>query len=330
MMQRSQSLDLSLLNAKQFIEGHDDFLVVSHINPDGDAASSTCAMGWLLKKLGKRFVMANIDSMPARFSYLTGIDSICSLEQLQDSPKFRTIISVDCADYYRFGELHNCFTSDARMLNIDHHATNGMFGQANLVDVTAAATAQVIYSLLEYMNIELDQEVAKCLYTGLLTDTGGFRYQNTTPRVLEIASILLSHGVSPTEIARISLECITPSHVAMLQRALTSLSFNENGKISWVVATSNDLKETGATADDLDGIVRYPVNISGVEVGLLFKQLAAQTFKVSLRSNDVVNVSKVASLFGGGGHIRAAGCTVQGELDEVIQQVVGACEQAMQ
>ncbi len=328
-MESTQSLNSSLEEAKRFIELNDDFLVISHINPDGDAASSTCAMGWLLNKLGKRYVMANMDTMPTRFSYLTGIENVQLLQGLQKYEPFNHVISVDCADFYRFGELNTVFHEQAKLLNVDHHATNSHFGSSNLVDVTAAATAQVMYSLINYMNIELDLDIAKCLYTGLLTDTGGFRYQNTTPKVLEIASVLLSHGVSPTEIARIALETITPSHVAMLQCSLNTLSFHDSKKIAWIIASANDLMLTGATADDLDGIVRYPVNISGVEVGLLFKQLSERSFKVSLRSNDFVNVSQVAALFGGGGHIRAAGCTVEGDLHEVIARVVSACEKAL-
>jgi phosphoesterase RecJ-like protein len=329
MMDATQAMIAHFEEARQFIEANDDFLVISHINPDGDAASSTCAMGWLLNKLGKRYVMSNIDAMPNRFSYLTGVANVRNLQELQNFEPFHHVISVDCADYYRFGDLHSRFHPEAKLLNVDHHATNSLFGTSNLVDVTAAATAQVMFSLINYMNIELDLDIAKCLYTGLLTDTGGFRYQNTTPKVLEIASILLSHGVSPTDIARIALETITPAHVAMLQRSLNTLSFHESKRIAWIVATTTDLAETNATADDLDGIVRYPVNISGVEVGLLFKQLSNRKFKVSLRSNDFVNVSQVAALFGGGGHIRAAGCTVEGDVQDVIEQVVNACVKAL-
>jgi phosphoesterase RecJ-like protein len=318
-----------LAAAKSFIETHDNFLVISHINPDGDAASSTCAIGWLLQTLGKQYTMVNADVMPDRFDYIQGIKQIRRAAELDESTSFQHVICVDCADYARVGDAQSLVHENAVMLNIDHHVSNKRFGHVHLIDVEAAATAQVIFSLLSFMQIPLDRAVAECLYTGILTDTGGFRYQNTTPKVLEVASKLLEQGVQPTEIAKVSLEQLTMSHISMLQRALTTLKFNESGKLAYVVASMQDLQETGATADDLDGIVRYPVNIKGIEIGILFKQLEERKFKISFRSNDYVNVSEIAGSFGGGGHLRAAGCNVDGSLEDVIRLVVSAAEQRL-
>jgi phosphoesterase RecJ-like protein len=318
-----------LEEAKQFILLHDDFLVVSHINPDGDAVSSTCAIGWLLERLGKRFVMANCDSLPIRFSYLHGFSQVQKLSNMAANRKFKYIIAVDCADAYRFAEMSERMADDAVMLNIDHHASNKGYGNVNLIDRQAAATVQVIAELIDYLAVEFNQQIATSLYTGLLTDTGGFRYQNTTSKVMQLASKLLSFDVNPTEIAKIALERVTKSHVAILQKALHTLTIHPSQKIAWIVTNNEDLQATGATADDLDGIVRYPVNLEGIEVGLLFKQLSDKCYKVSFRSNDYIDVADVASEFNGGGHIRAAGATIEGDLDEIIASVVSAIERRL-
>jgi phosphoesterase RecJ-like protein len=218
---------------------------------------------------------------------------------------------------------------DAILLNIDHHASNKGYGHVNLINRQAAATVQVIADLIEHLALTFDQQIATCLYTGLLTDTGGFRYQNTTSEVMKLASKLLSFDVDPTEIAKIALERVTKSHVAILQKALSTLTFHNSQRIAWIITSTEDLQSTGATADDLDGIVRYPVNLEGVEVGLLFKQLSDKSYKVSFRSNDYIDVAEVASEFKGGGHIRAAGATIEGELDEIIQSVVTAIERRL-
>lgn len=328
-MMMQGEFDESLRAADAFLRANDRFLVVSHTNPDGDAAGSTFAIGHVLRQLNKQYVLANIDAMPKRFSYLDGYRDIVGEHQLQQIDRFCHVIAVDCADAARFGQLQPYFAEDFQLLNIDHHATNTRFGTINLVHVEAAATAQVIQELVEHMQLPLNNALAECLYTGLLTDTGGFRYQNTTPQVLDLASKLLHTGVNPTAIARVALETVTTSHIEMLKRALATLTIHSSGRVAWVLASLDDLRETGATADDLDGIVRYPVNIEGIEVGILFKQLTAIEYKVSFRSNDVVDVSAVAAIFGGGGHIRAAGCTVRGEWNQVLRDVMAAVERVL-
>jgi phosphoesterase RecJ-like protein len=326
MMVNQDVLHEQRLAAKHFIENNNEFLIISHVNPDGDATSSSCAIAWLLSKLGKTYTIANMDRFPQRFSYIKGYDKLLTYHDLEKLPLFTNVIAVDCADFNRFGELNLRFDSSVTLVNIDHHATNIGYGHLNLIDTSAAATAQIIYEWIKYFEVPFDENIAKCIYTGLLTDTGGFRYQNTTPKVLAIASELLSFGVNPTDIARISLETITTSHVAMLQRALQTLVIHPSGKIAHVVCSLEALQHTSATADDLDGIVRYPVNIQGVEVGILFKQLSDYSFKVSFRSNDWVDVARIASRFGGGGHVRAAGCTIEGSLDNVVDLVIQAVE----
>ena len=179
------------------------------------------------------------------------------------------------------------------------------------------------------MVFPIDREVATAIYTGILTDTGGFRYSNTSPEVMAIASRLLQAGVNGPELAELLLERMSFGQMQMIQRGLSRLAFSEDKRIGWLWVTSEDLDETGATNEDLEGLVNYPRNIEGVEVGMLFKENGQSSVKVSLRSAGSVNVAAVAQHFGGGGHVRAAGCRLTDPLPEVITKVVDVVKKAM-
>lgn len=312
-----------------FIHERDDFLVVSHVQPDGDAISSTVAMAWMLTKLGKKVTMLNEGPVPLRLHYLWRSMDIHTYESAQPARQFRNVICVDCADYTRVGKSNQWFTPDAQLLNIDHHPTNDGYGLVNLLKFEAAATAEIMFELIDEANLSLDIDVATALYTGLLTDTGGFRYSNTSPQVMAMASRLLEVGVNGPELAEHLLERMTMGQLHVTQRGLSRLSFSPDQRIGWIWVNSEDLTETGATNEDLEGLVNYPRNIEGVEVGLLFKQNGLDSVKVSLRSTGQVNVAAIAQHFGGGGHVRAAGCRLTDPLDEVIHQVVSRVQKAL-
>ncbi len=318
-----------LEHARHFIEEHDHFLVVAHVNPDGDAASSTFAMGWLLNRLGKQFTMVNEDPIPKKFSYLWGYDQLTEFAHLPENLIIQAVISVDCADESRMGKLRERFPANVPLLNIDHHPTNDYFGLVHLIREDAAATVELLFDLTAKLGLQMTKELAECIYTGLLTDTGGFRYSNTSPEVMRIASDLLQHGVQGHQLAETVLETITRSHISVLQRALGTLTFAYEHRICWISVSAADIELTQATPEDLEGLIQYPRNIEGVEVGLLFKQVDANRVKISFRSSGNVDVAKVAKSFGGGGHVRASGCTVDGSLEEVIEQVVAEVGRAL-
>jgi phosphoesterase RecJ-like protein len=318
-----------LKEAVSFIHERDDFLIVSHIQPDGDAISSTVIVGWLLNKLGKKFTMLNEGQVPSRLRFLWNSADIQSFTDTKETRHYRHVICVDCADYARMGKTTEWFTSDAELLNIDHHPTNNGFGHVNLLKFQAAATAEILFELLDELTLPLDKEVATAIYTGLLTDTGGFRYSNTSPLVMAMASRLLAAGVNGPELAEHLLERMTMGQLHITQRGLSRLSFSANHQIGWLWVTSEDLEETGATNEDLEGLVNYPRNIEGVEVGMLFKQNGQDSVKVSLRSAGRVNVAAVAQHFGGGGHVRAAGCRLTDPLPDVINHVIAEVQKAL-
>ncbi|MBP2001072.1 phosphoesterase RecJ-like protein [Paenibacillus shirakamiensis] len=317
-----QTYPQELQNALAFLKEHDDFLIVSHVQPDGDAVSSTLAVGWLLSCLGKNYVMVNEGPIPRRMSYLWHSDQVLDLSKNPLDTKYRNVICVDCADFQRVGKTQQDFSEDARILNIDHHPTNDGYGEVQLIVPEAAATAEILLDLIEYAEIPLTTDIATALYTGLLTDTGGFRYSNTSPKVMAQASRLLGFGVDGPGLSELLLEQITYPQLQILTKALTKLQMSEDGLISWVSITPEDMAETGAINEDLEGIVNYPRNVQGVEVGMLFKVIHDNAVKVSMRSAGKVDVAAICHSFGGGGHVRAAGARIEGQLEEIIQLVV--------
>jgi len=324
-MMRERELD----EAAAYIRERDDFLVVSHVQPDGDAISSTVAVGWLLDKLGKTFAMYNEGPVPKRLGYLWNSDAIATAADGDVSRRYRNVIAVDCADFARCGSAKERFAADAELLNIDHHPTNDAYGRTNLIVSDAASTTEIVFRLIERMGFPLDPAVATALYTGLLTDTGGFRYSNTSPEVMSMAASLLEAGAEGPRLAEELLERMTMSQMKIMQRALARLTFSEDQRIGWLWVTGEDLSATGASNEDLEGLVNYPRNVEGVEVGLLFKQLAADSVKISLRSAGRVDVAAIAQQFGGGGHVRAAGCRIDAELPAAIERMVGSVRQAL-
>ncbi|MCR2805058.1 DHH family phosphoesterase [Paenibacillus soyae] len=315
--------------ALAFIKANASFLVVSHVQPDGDAISSTVAVSWLLERLGKNVVLVNESELPSRLQYLYRFDRIHSLKQQKPEASFDAVIAVDCADHRRIGEVASMIPEGCPLLNIDHHPTNDGFGTVNLIRPDAAATVEILYDLIERAGLELDLDCATAIYTGLLTDTGGFRYSNTSPRVMEIAAKLLAIGVSGSDLADHLLEKMTVAKLKLLQMALARLAFSEDLKIGWLYIGKDDLKECGAVPEDLEGIVNYALNVDGVEVGILFKETADGGVKASLRSAGKADVAQIAQVFGGGGHVRASGCRLDGALTEAMSRLVEEVRKAL-
>lgn len=318
-----------LEKAIAFINRYESFLVVAHEHPDGDAISSCSAMSWLLEQFGKKVIITNESELPGRLSFLYHYDSIMKYESTLEL-QYDAVIALDCADYSRLGEIRHAFTAQATpLLNIDHHPTNNAFGSLNIIRADAAATVEIIYDLIKHAGMTPNLTCAIALYTGLLTDTGGFRYSNTSPAVMAMASELLAIGVSAYELADHLLEKMTYGRLKLLQTVLARISFSEDRRIGWVSVMRDDLENCGAVSEDLEGIVNYVLNVDGVEVGILLKESENGQIKASIRSAGRVDVSAVAQSFGGGGHVRAAGCKLFDEMERSIEELVGAIRKAL-
>lgn len=315
-----------LEKAARFIQEHDDFLVISHLHPDGDAIGSSIAMTQLLIVLGKQVTVVNEGESPSRFSYLAGFDQIINLAETPLDRSFSCVIAVDVADEKRFGKIGSIITEDAQLLNIDHHPTNTNFGQINLIQPNAASTTEILYDVFSaHFAEQMNFEIAEALYTGLLTDTGGFRYSNTKQSVLDMAAQLLSYGVEPDKVAEQALEVISLAHLELLKCALQNLTFHYANKVAIITISEEDMVKSNASKDDVDGMVSYPRKVKGVELGALLKEWKDGEVKVSLRSNFDIDVAEIAQKNGGGGHTKAAGYTYMGTLtaakEDLLQQL---------
>ncbi|SFI52390.1 phosphoesterase RecJ domain-containing protein [Paenibacillus sp. UNC496MF] len=318
-----------LQEALDFLREGNRYLVVAHVQPDGDAISSTLVVGWLLRQLGKQAVLANEGAVPARLLFMDAAASIVNHGKQPLEEKFDRVVAVDCADFRRIGTVKDLFADGAKLLNVDHHPTNDAFGTHNLIRVDAAATVEILHDLIEFAGIPFDREAATAVYTGLLTDTGGFRYSNTTPRVMQAASRMLAEDVPGYWIANHLLERMTKPQLLLLQRGLSRLAFSDDNRIAWLYVSYADMAETGAVGDDLEGLVNYALNVEGVEVGILFKETENGEVKVSMRSSGKADVAAIAQSFGGGGHVRAAGCRLQHGMDAAIATVVQTVREAL-
>lgn len=303
------------LTIYNWLKGGDEFLVVSHVQPDGDTTGSLVAMGEILAGLGKKAILVNDSHTPSRFSYLGLYGEIVNASQTPLTKKYRRVITVDCADWGRAGKVAEAVDAQAEILNIDHHPTNDRFGTYQLILPEASSTCEVIFDWLRSVEISLTPSLAEALYTGYLTDTGGFRYSNTSAKVLMDASVLVQAGAHPHKIAEEALETTTHAHLMLLSKALSHLELLYGGRVALITIPSSLLQEINATKEDTEGLVNYGRNIEGVEVAVLLRQSPDGT-KVSLRSRDRVDVSLIAKGMGGGGHIHASGALLPMGLSE--------------
>ncbi len=311
------SIKEQLISVEEFIKLNDDFLIVSHVHPDGDTISSSLAMGYILNHFGKSFEIVNQDPIPEKFNYLKMYSKIMRITDI--NKKYTNIITVDIADIDRAGKINGILNKDISILNIDHHFTNEGFGKVNLIMPSAASTTEVIYYLVNKMNITFDKELATYIYTGLLTDTGGFRYSNTTSNVMRIAAEMLDYDISPGYIAEITLEMMTKEFLEILKKALANIEFEGDNMIAWTILSYCDVLNSN---EDTEGIVSYTRNIEGVEVGIFIKEICQNEFKVSLRGKSYIDVASIAKIFGGGGHIKAAGFSYKGSLEELKDKLL--------
>ena len=298
------------------------FLVTSHMNPEGDAIGSALAVAISLETIGKEVTVYNQDPTPENLRFLPMSDAI--VHEVNNPRHFDAAIILDCADLNRLGKDAKKIGEIKRTINIDHHKTNDRFGDFVFIDPDSSSTAEIMYGLIKDIPVRITQEIATNIYTGILTDTGSFCYSNTSAEVLEIAGELVRRGVNPSFVAEEVYERQSVSKLRLLGSALNTLEILDKGRIGSMKVSLPMLMAAGATPDLTENMVNYPKSIRGVEVAVLFRELSKDHYKVSLRSNERVDVADVAKEFGGGGHAKASGCIIRGNLPEVEAQVFNA------
>lgn len=283
--------------------------VIGHARPDGDCIGSQIAIARVLRSRGVDVVCGNPDPVPRRLQFLTADFAFRRAEEIEAE---RLAIFVDCADHARPGEkMRTRFP--APFANIDHHLSNRGYAEHNFVDTTSAATCEIIAGILLDNNLPIDELSAHALYTGIITDTGQFRFSSTSRRTFLIAGELVARGAQPSTVGLELYERETPGRLQLLQRFLASLKMECGGKVCIGVLPAGIFEETGTTAEDTEGLVDYARSIEGVDIGVLV-EVRADGVKASLRCKDpAFRVDQVAALFNGGGHACAAGLNVKGE-----------------
>jgi bifunctional oligoribonuclease and PAP phosphatase NrnA len=311
-----------LRRISEWIGRHRVFLITAHERLDGDALGSELALCLMLRSLGKKAVVYNQDPTPGNYLFLPGSDLI--VHELPPLDPFEVAFILDCSELERVGEESTRIGTIPNLVNIDHHVSNGGFSDIRLIDPQASSTGELICRLFRGMNLTVTGEMATCLYTAILTDTGGFRYGNTRRGTLLAAADLVGAGANPQWISENVYEANSPARLRLLGAALPTLTLEEGGRVGSLTVTQKALADAGALPEHAEGFVDLPRSIRGVEISILYAELPDGRFKLSLRSKGKANVERVARALGGGGHVNAAGCRMEGEWSEIRRRVIEA------
>jgi bifunctional oligoribonuclease and PAP phosphatase NrnA len=299
--------------------------LTTHVNADGDGIGSEVALWHLLTARGLRPSIANPTPIPERFDFLLPDGADRSERAAKDIESADAVVVLDISDIGRLGDLQHAITRSHVVACIDHHVSPGSLPPGpRLVAPDASATAELVFDLAGALGWELGADAARALYVGILTDTGAFRFSNTTPRVLRVAGALLERGVDPEEIYEAVYASAPEGRIRLIGEVLQTLVVEPDVGLAWVTVPPDALARHDATPDDLDGIVEYPRSIAGVRLALLFRQIANGRIKVSFRSLGSVDVAELAHQFGGGGHTKAAGASLEGSMAAVQERVLAA------
>lgn len=299
------------------IESGQRFLVASHEGPDGDAIASTLALTNALRELGKEVVAYNRDLVPEGFEFLPGAETL--IHDLSGVGCFDAIFVLDAGELRRAGNQLRDLSQV--LVNIDHHPHSEQFGSIHYVDEDASATGVMIYRILQAGAMPISRAVAQCVYTAILSDTGSFRYSNANLEAFRVAGEMVELGVDPWEIAAGLYESQPEKRLRLLAPVLETLTVSPCGRLASVSVTTEMMTRTGTGPEYTDGFVNYPRSIKGVEVGLFFRQVGPQSFKIGFRSKGAVDVGALSRELGGGGHHNAAGAVMDGSMEEVRDRV---------
>ena len=311
-------------NIQTQLERSRNILITAHLNPDGDTVGSQLALAEALDSLGRTVRIINHDAVPPVYCFLPGSERI-EQDKKVNAP-FDLAFVLECAKKERTG-LQG-LEPPVPVINIDHHPGNTLYGDINWVDPTAGAVGQMIYELIQFLQIPLTQEMATNLYTAIYTDTGAFNFSNTSADVLRTCGDLLDHEISPTEIADHLRENTSFQKMLLLGQVLSTLEQDESGSIVWLTMTRRAFEESGAAHADTEGLIDYTRRIVGVRVALFFKEIGEREIRISFRSSDNHDVSSFAAQFGGGGHKHAAACTLYEDLASARKRLISAARQA--
>jgi bifunctional oligoribonuclease and PAP phosphatase NrnA len=296
------------------IRARQRFVVTSHARPDGDGIGSALACGQILRMMGKDAEVVMHDGVPRIYQNLPFADRVVQADAV---PPNDAVILLECDGTRRaqLDGLDECF-----LINIDHHVSGRNFGHINWIDSSVMATAELVFRLARLACVPVDRDIATCLYTGLMTDTGSFMFEGTNEHTFTVARELVLAGADPALCARHIYFGHSTAKLRLLGAALSNL--HREGPLAWIWITQEQMQRFSAREEDCEGLVNYALSMGDVQVAIFFRELPDGRFRVSLRSKGEVNVSTVAEHFGGGGHKCASGCSIEGPLAIAVSRIV--------
>lgn len=305
-----------------FLRNCEDAVIVTHLSPDGDCIGAGFGLKDILAELGIRSRVVCCDNFPSRYDFMTSVGAGEEFE-----PK--AIIAVDIADSKLMGDLEAVY-GDRVQLCIDHHESNKDYAEKTLLREKATATCEIIYDLAKYMGVNITSHCAACLYTGIATDSGCFRYDCTTPRAHEIAAEMKrSYDINFAKINRYMFDVKSLGRIKLEAKVTELLEEHIGGKLALIAVTQDMMRELGVAPDELEGFAPLTIQLENTEVGILMREREPNVFKCSFRSADSVNVSTICQSIGGGGHAKAAGCTIEGELESSKKILIETVRKAL-
>lgn len=308
-------MNITLSEISSLLCSKDNFYILTHQYPDGDTLGSGFALCMALQKMGKMAKVLCNDEIPKKYNILSN-----NIKTQNFTPQY--IISVDVADTQLLGEKLQQEYRDKIDLSIDHHSSGKNFAKFSYTEPNSAATAEIIYALLNLMNVEIDKNIATCLYTGISTDTGCFKYANATARSYRIAADLLETGIDACGINRLMFDMKSRERLEIEREVLDSMEFFYNNKCALVYTTLEMMKKAHVTDSDIEGLASIPRQVEGVLIGITMREKKDGTFKISVRTDETISANLICERFGGGGHPCAGGCSIAGNLNEVKQKII--------
>ncbi len=313
---------ISLSSVCEELKTRDDFIILTHVSPDGDTLGSAYALALGLIAIGKRAYVVCSDEVPAKYDYFVKAAALRPTE-------YKTIVAVDVADAKLLGDLYEqC--QDRVDICIDHHISNTCYAKSLYLDATASATAECIYEILINLGVEITPLIAECLYTGIATDTGCFKYSNVTVKTHLIAAELIKTGINAAEINRLMFDTKSKARIELEKMVLDNAEFHYSDRCLVLTVTEEMQKKSGCEPSDLEGVAVISRSVEGVLAGVSIKQTEGDTYKISLRTYPPLDASEICKSLGGGGHKSAAGCTLTGPLSCVKAAVLGAVRSALE
>lgn len=317
-------MHINMSDACRFLENCRDAVILIHQSPDGDCVGAGFALKEIFSALGIRSRVVCGDDIPKRYDY------IISGSEKEEDFEPETVIAVDVADPQLLGaELKEKYEGKVQLC-IDHHVSNIGYAEKTLLYPEASATCEIIYNIAKELNVSVSDYIASCIYTGIATDTGCFKYDNTTPECHEIAaSLMRNNKLRYAHINREMFDVKSIGRIKMESKVMELMEYYLNGRLTMICITSDIMKKMGVDGNDLEGCASLPLQVEGVEVGIMLKEREKDVYKVSMRSANDVNVSEICRTLGGGGHAKASGCLLKGSIDEVKKCLINAVEGAL-